>query len=82
MDKKDFRLLVWFTVLAVLFLTLYPVGELSRCVISYCIIPRAEAGLTTELFYSELALVWGFYICIPFLLVVALCLAYRMGRGE
>jgi hypothetical protein len=35
---------------------------------------------TLDGFYLELALIWGFYICIPFVLNTAINLIFRMGK--
>ena len=89
------RKLKWLTVLAVLLLTAYPVGELTRAIVAYNIVPLLAAEATTggasyilttwgsqvglSTFYAELALIWGLYLVVPFLICAAMHLAWLMG---
>lgn len=72
-------------ILMVMFLSAYPVIELTRCIVKYNIIPiqRAQAANipifwlgnwipTLDSLYLELALIWGFWLVIPVLLWVAI----------
>jgi len=85
----------WPIIVAVMLLVAYPVGELTRCIVQYNIQPMLLAQATGAAvywvtpwarvptlndFYLELALIWGFYICIPFVLWVAFKLA-RVSNG-
>lgn len=63
-----------FIILVIMFLVAYPVVELSRSIIVYNIIggwPDGWQGHSLSDFYLELALIWGFYLCIPFILSIA-----------
>ena len=58
-----------FVILTILFLSAYPILELTRCIILYNII----GGIgNKDIFYLELSVMWGLYICIPFVLNKAL----------
>ena len=63
-----------------MFLALYPVVELSRCIIQYNIIGSFE--FTILPFQLELGLIWGFYLVIPFIMNIALKLAYYTGNKK
>jgi hypothetical protein len=58
----------WCTIFAVMFLAAYPVVELTRYIIKYNLI---QGRGTPAPSYLELAMMWGFFICIPFVLNVA-----------
>ena len=70
------------TFLIVFIGTGYPVFELSRSIIQYMLIDGLGYA-TPGLYYSELALIWGFYIGMFWLLNKAINLIWKMGkRGE
>jgi len=90
---KKFSLLI---ALGVAFLALYPAAELTRAIFVFGIdtIARAEAigayiiwntvGWTPTLstFYTELSLIWGFWLAIPVVVYTAIQSAYKEGRRE
>lgn len=72
-------------ILMVMFLTAYPVLELTRCIVQYNILPIQKAQAvgvsifwlgnwtpTLDSFYLELALIWGFWLVVPVLLWVSI----------
>lgn len=69
------------TIASIMFLTFYPVFELSRCIIKYMIIEDMGLGPIGD-YYLELTLIWSFYLAIPFLLSKLINLAYKMGVKE
>ena len=92
MAVKRLRVAVIFVVM---FLTLYPAAELTRCIVQYNIQPMLEAQATGAVlyflspwakvptlngFYMELALMWGAYICVPVVLWIAFKLFYYAGK--
>lgn len=70
----------WLVIIVVMFLALYPAAELTRCIIKYN--PTGARNMLSLHHddYMELALIWGFYICIPFVLHVAFNLISRKTR--
>ena len=69
------------TILFVMGFTAYPVGELTRCIISYNIL-RDFGDYPFITYYLELALIWNLYLAIPFLLNKSLNLIWRIGRSS
>jgi len=82
-----------FIIVAVMLMVAYPVGELTRCIVEYNIQPLLQAQSTgasiywlspwpelpaLDVFYMELVLIWGGYICIPFVLWGA----FNLARAE
>lgn len=82
-----FRIII---IAMVMFLLVYPVVELTRCIFQYNLIPLQSGAVVLYLggwvategsLYAELAVIWGFYLVVPFLLNIALKLACYQG-GE
>ena len=66
-EGRTVRKLKIVTIIAIMLCSLYPIAELTRAIIQYMIID----SLGTEplhLYYTELAMMWSFYLCIPFIL--------------
>lgn len=58
-------------IFVIMFLAGYPAFELSRCIIKYNILDDLSY-YPVETHYLELAVIWGFYICIPVILNIVL----------
>lgn len=82
------------TIITMMFLTAYPVAELTRAIVQYNIQPllRAQSEGTTiiwitpfknvpdlNLFYCELAVIWSLYLAIPMILNAVFNLVFKMG---
>ena len=55
------------TILTVILMTAYPVGELTRCIIQYMII-EGMGEVPVDIYYVELMLIWGLYLAMFWLL--------------
>jgi len=70
-------------ILLVILLTIYPVVELSRVIVLYNVIGwQASNGIPREAFILELALIWVFYIALPFVLNSSFNTIWKLGRRE
>ena len=81
--------------IVVALLALYPAMELTRCILVHgieLIMEANSAGVTIiwdtswsptlNTFYTELSLIWGFWLAIPVVVYVAIQAAYKGGRRE
>lgn len=69
--------------LGLFYFTIYPVFELSRCIITYNIIdglPIGALGSRMMDFYVELALIWVFYIAVFVFIWKGMGWIYRIGQ--
>lgn len=81
MKQSDlFKLKVVAVLIAVL-LTIYPVVELSRCIIQYNLLwPEGWGGNYHIDSYAELGFIWFWFLLMPFVIWWFMGIAAKVGR--